>query len=24
VLYDLLTHGPAGVQAAALHEIGAA
>ena len=21
VLYDLLTHGPAGVQAAALHEI---
>jgi aspartate carbamoyltransferase catalytic subunit len=24
VLYDLLTHGPAGVQAGALHEIGAA
>jgi aspartate carbamoyltransferase catalytic subunit len=24
VLYDLLTHGPAGIQAAALHEIGAA
>src|SRR3989449_588004 len=24
VLYDLLTHGPAGVQAAAVHEIGAA
>src|SRR5262249_30361114 len=24
VLYDLLTHGPAGVQAATLHEIGAA
>jgi aspartate carbamoyltransferase catalytic subunit len=24
VLYDLLTHGPAGVQVAALHEIGAA
>jgi hypothetical protein len=24
VLYDLLTHGPAGVQTAALHEIGAA
>jgi aspartate carbamoyltransferase catalytic subunit len=24
VLYDLLTHGPAGVKAADLHEIGAA
>jgi aspartate carbamoyltransferase catalytic subunit len=24
VLYDLLTHGPAGVEAGALHEIGAA
>jgi aspartate carbamoyltransferase catalytic subunit len=24
VLYDLLTHGPAGVQSAVVHEIGAA